>query len=473
MAGIINAADLGRQARPPGGAGGPTSLADIFRGFGSKGREIERQMEHQTAARKALISGFSGPVPMPIKAQERLFAGAFPNEYLRHRLTNLPSEREQKSTQALNILLRDPEMFTSAGATAARESQLDLGAINAPLSGQTLPMDSRMEILPIPGMEAIQEGAATAPPIAGSPILGPGQERGVQQRAADLEFLKTPEAQAQLDRKKRQLQVLAFPGIAKEAEEAHFKEEAFPAAPFKSVRMQMPGTNFYRQVLSLSDYETAVADGMVDSQTGDVPGAKSNQLELPWDMIMGPGGKIIPRPGTDSELNRKMAEEKRERLIRADKALFDNADYSFTTLMDKAMQLKNDPDLRIISGAYDALTLSLLPTAKKLEGRIETLKSNLALAAIQSARQGSASGATGFGSMSAPELAILQTKITAIDPSAGTDVLKGQLQDVFDYAETLRGKLRDGYGFKGGPDAWTIRKESNETIKRIESGELT
>ena len=243
--------------------------------------------------------------------------------------------------------------------------------------------------------------------------------------------------------------------------------------PFKSVRMQMPGTNFYRQVLSLSDYETAVADGMVDSPTGAVPGAKSNQLELPWDMIMGPGGEIIPRSGTDSEFNRKMAEEKRERLIRADKASFDNADYSFTTLMDKAMQLHDDPDLPIISGAYDAMTLTLLPTAKKLEGRIETLKSNLALAAIQSARQGSASGATGFGALNAPELAILQTKITAIDPSADTAVLKEQLQDVFKYADTLRGKLRDGYGFKGGPDAWTINKESNETIKRIEAGELT
>ena len=119
------------------------------------------------------------------------------------------------------------------------------------------------------------------------------------------------------------------------------------------------------------------------------------------------------------------------------------------------------------------MTLTLLPTAKKLEGRIETLKSNLALAAIQSARQGSASGATGFGALNAPELAILQTKITAIDPSADTAVLKEQLQDVFKYADTLRGKLRDGYGFKGGPDAWTINKESNETIKRIEAGELT
>lgn len=97
-------------------------------------------------------------------------------------------EMERRKTAAQSILFQNPELLSASQRLSDRESQLDLGRTNAPLSGQTLPMDSRMEIAPIPGMEAIQEGAATAP-IAGSPILAPGQERGVQQRAADIQSL--------------------------------------------------------------------------------------------------------------------------------------------------------------------------------------------------------------------------------------------------------------------------------------------
>ena len=97
-------------------------------------------------------------------------------------------EIERRKTAAPSMLLQNPQLLSAPQRLSDRESQLDLGAFNAPLSGQTLPMDSRMQIAPIPGMEAIQEGAATAP-IAGSPILAPGQERGVQQRAADIQAL--------------------------------------------------------------------------------------------------------------------------------------------------------------------------------------------------------------------------------------------------------------------------------------------
>ena len=165
-------------------------------------------------------------------------------------------EIERRKTAAQSMLLQNPGLLSAPQRLSDRESQLDLGRTNAPLSGQTFPIDSRMEILPIPGMND-GENLVTAP-IAGSPILAPGQERGVQQRVADIQSLGR---ENQLFRELRQ-------AAAPEKARAELLRQIYPDPPSKDNFITVDGRlyDITKDKFVTEAQEKALTGGALDEE---------------------------------------------------------------------------------------------------------------------------------------------------------------------------------------------------------------
>lgn len=73
--------------------------------------------------------------------------------------------------------------------------------------------------------------------------------------------------------------------------------------------------------------------------------------------------------------------------------------------------------------------LSVLPKtdARKLQGKLDTIKSNLAAAMIEDLKSQSKTGATGLGALNREELKVLQTSKASLDAGMGADELKKSL----------------------------------------------
>jgi hypothetical protein len=86
------------------------------------------------------------------------------------------------------------------------------------------------------------------------------------------------------------------------------------------------------------------------------------------------------------------------------------------------------------STGYGSL-LSALPMsdARKLQGKLDTIKSNLAAAMIEDLKSQSRTGATGLGALNREELKVLQTSKASLDAGMGADELKKSLQVIDKY----------------------------------------
>lgn len=79
--------------------------------------------------------------------------------------------------------------------------------------------------------------------------------------------------------------------------------------------------------------------------------------------------------------------------------------------------------------------LSVLPKtdARKLQGKLDTIKSNLAAAMIEDMKSQSKTGATGLGALNKEELKVLQTSKASLDAGMGADELKKSLAIINKY----------------------------------------
>jgi len=79
--------------------------------------------------------------------------------------------------------------------------------------------------------------------------------------------------------------------------------------------------------------------------------------------------------------------------------------------------------------------LSVLPKtdARKLQGKLDTIKSNLAAAMIEDMKSQSKTGATGLGALNREELKVLQTSKASLDAGMGADELKKSLAIINKY----------------------------------------
>lgn len=79
--------------------------------------------------------------------------------------------------------------------------------------------------------------------------------------------------------------------------------------------------------------------------------------------------------------------------------------------------------------------LSFIPTsdARKLQGKLDTIKSNLAAAMIEDLKSQSKTGATGLGALNREELKVLQTSKASLDAGMGGDELNKSLNVIDKY----------------------------------------
>lgn len=163
--------------------------------------------------------------------------------------------------------------------------------------------------------------------------------------------------------------------------------------------------------------------------------------------------KVAPY-GEAQKLNEKSA---------TDQQAFEVADDAFTRLADSAKALRESKDLNKSVGSIDARTASFFPGAVNTDAAINNLRGQVALSALQAARQGSATGATGFGALSEKELDLLQNSIASLDPKQDEGTFRSRLQEIETHARKMQSNLRSARltatGGKISPQSgWSIQR---------------
>lgn len=111
--------------------------------------------------------------------------------------------------------------------------------------------------------------------------------------------------------------------------------------------------------------------------------------------------------------------------------------------VDTVAEAKN-----LVSGwstGYGSL-LSALPMtdARKLQGKLDTIKSNLAAAMIEDLKSQSKTGATGLGALNKEELKVLQTSKASLDAGMGGEELNKSLNVIDKYFKRRAGIAAEG-----------------------------
>lgn len=81
--------------------------------------------------------------------------------------------------------------------------------------------------------------------------------------------------------------------------------------------------------------------------------------------------------------------------------------------------------------------------AADFDANLDTIKSNAGLKALLDMKAGSPTGASGFGSLSGPELNLLTSKIASLNTNQSDMQLRNNLHKIFQEMDSLRGRLRE------------------------------
>jgi len=177
-----------------------------------------------------------------------------------------------------------------------------------------------------------------------------------------------------------------------------------------------------------------------DLQTG------SNRMATEAEIAANPKRFSEPAPqkpfGYDATQAEKAKEDARKEA--ADQAAFDSANTGFQNIVDLAQKIHDNPALSSITGKYAGLGAAKLTDqgAIDLSSDIDTLLSKNVLGAMSAARQGSTTGATGFGALSEKELGILENSAANLkNMRQGTDKYKANLQNIIAQSQKLQSNL--------------------------------
>lgn len=130
-------------------------------------------------------------------------------------------------------------------------------------------------------------------------------------------------------------------------------------------------------------------------------------------------------------------------------------------LTEDQQKLKEYEDQLMVSTVDDALkltsnwsagygsVLAFMPQsdARKLQGRLDTVKSDLAAAMISDMKSQSKTGATGLGALNREELKVLQTARASLDAGMGAEELTKSLKIIDKYF-----RIRSGMPLTGAPN---------------------
>lgn len=209
MGGIISAGDIG--SRLPGSEKRGL-LGNIFMGMG---READ-QLRTQDAALGALTRGGSR---MPIEAQERLLASAFPEEYFRQQIGGLPARREREALQRY-VDNTEGQQALASGALRdekAFNKEIDLRAFQQNMPDLPTPDPIPLGMGPPPmlgGMERPMDLPSVLPmDDVSRSIFTPGQRQEIEDYGVKKQGITE---QADLARQAQADLRLGIPGFEKE-----------------------------------------------------------------------------------------------------------------------------------------------------------------------------------------------------------------------------------------------------------------
>lgn len=95
-------------------------------------------------------------------------------------------------------------------------------------------------------------------------------------------------------------------------------------------------------------------------------------------------------------------------------------------------------------GAGSALAWLPMTDARKFASDVETLKSQLTMAAMNAAKAQSKTGATGFGALNSKELKVLQTQVADLDPKLTPAQFNEKLNTIYSHFNKLEQKVTGG-----------------------------
>lgn len=153
------------------------------------------------------------------------------------------------------------------------------------------------------------------------------------------------------------------------------------------------------------------------------------------------GSREVANELRKTELERKQGldDEKRQKSFEAQKEVLGNIRDSAIegkTLVDNIRKQVSTSTV----GAGSVLANLPMTEARKFKADLDTLKSQLTLAAMNLAKSQSKTGATGFGALNKEELKVLQTNIANLDTALTVDDFNSKLTEVYTYFEKLDNK---------------------------------
>lgn len=162
----------------------------------------------------------------------------------------------------------------------------------------------------------------------------------------------------------------------------------------------------------------------------DDPGARQTEIE---EAKLAADIKRAQTPGTAeyAEAQDRAQAQKKEKITNLEKAR--NFRYESVGMRDKAKKLMQE----VSNGSlgFDGFIRAFVPGSKAFtdRGRIQELKSHIALEKMMDLKRLSPTGSTGFGALSERELETLENSIARLDPNMNDEEFRNQLGIVFDH----------------------------------------
>lgn len=151
-------------------------------------------------------------------------------------------------------------------------------------------------------------------------------------------------------------------------------------------------------------------------------------------------GNLEPIPGGP-------ADTKLQGALNQDTSMLQNSNASFDRLAMTANEILNHPGLTGITGIRGSVPDVPGTDAANARALLNTLKSQVGFGVLQEMRNNSKSGGA-LGSVSDAEGKRLENNLAALDTTQGIDQFRNQLQEIVDYTNGAKDRLRDAYNMK-------------------------
>lgn len=165
------------------------------------------------------------------------------------------------------------------------------------------------------------------------------------------------------------------------------------------------------------------------------------------------------------------ADQKLQGQFNQDTSILQNSNAGFDRLATSANQLLNHPGIAGITGVRGKLPDVPGTDAADARALLNTLKSQVGFSVLQEMRNNSKTGGA-LGNVSDAEGKRLENNLAALDTAQSLDQFKRQLQEIIDYANGAKDRLREAFNMKhkGGQPMPMAPATNGPAVGTVESG---